>query len=700
MANRQWTVMVYLGADNNLSVDFLWDLKEMQEVKEVGPDEDKAVAVVAQYDPGQGLPTQRYVINKESAKPEGPGKDGWLILDRETFANVELEELLRGFREENAGWRRYQGERLSNYLNRFLRAGFGPNQDDPNQDERLGKYLERLGASSNQKEPRNKNTGDPLTLLEFICWGIDKYPAPHYMVVLAGHGSGAVGDFLLKDNTSKDSLTLHELKDVFQLVQRKLKLDGRKKSPIIDVLGMDSCLMSMVEVYYQLRGSVSYLVGAEGFEPTSGWPYQRILRSLVKERLGPTDFAKQIVDDYVLYYFDYALAGLSVNLAACDIEEKKTKQLADAVQNLGRILKSKLEHRLSRSVVVEARQKAQSYKFDQYVDLWDFCHQLESDKRSDQALKDCCSSVRDAIEKEGAIESIVLNSSYVGPDYQNSHGLSVYFPWNSVPKDFSDGYEKLVFAETTDWGQFVKKFTEEIRALQLVPSNDIAIDESNTRYAGKTLHSARTLYSGENVLYSGENVLYSGENVLYSGENVLGPLYLAYSKAPSLVWKPPKGRIEEHVKDLVILNQIQAALTLDVHDRRVLLKPKKIERRQRPMFFIEDHLQDLGSEGLKITNKNSGTVTIKVYGCPNLMENNQQKFRLLREKNADVKEFEDLWTDLRSQISLSESLSAKVDERLSDLTEFLGVLSTSPKTKVISSPEAVTQPQPAHAQRD
>ena len=34
---RKWTVMVYLGADNNLSVDFLWNLKEMQEVDKVGP---------------------------------------------------------------------------------------------------------------------------------------------------------------------------------------------------------------------------------------------------------------------------------------------------------------------------------------------------------------------------------------------------------------------------------------------------------------------------------------------------------------------------------------------------------------------------------------------------------------------------------------------------------------------------------------
>src|SRR5262245_23688830 len=87
---REWTVMIYLGADNNLSVDFLWDLKEMQEVDEVGP--DKLVTVVAQYDPGQGIPTQRYIVNdKESREgretffneksPPSSSRDGWLILD-------------------------------------------------------------------------------------------------------------------------------------------------------------------------------------------------------------------------------------------------------------------------------------------------------------------------------------------------------------------------------------------------------------------------------------------------------------------------------------------------------------------------------------------------------------------------------------------------------------------------------------------
>ena len=90
--------------------------------------------------------------------------------------------------------------------------------------------------------------------------------------------------------------------------------------------------MSMAEVYCQLTrcyvpGSVDLvdcLVGAEGFEPSGGWPYQRILKSLVQHRDHATEeIAKNIVDDYVLYYFDFALAGLSVDLSCCKVEKRQ-----------------------------------------------------------------------------------------------------------------------------------------------------------------------------------------------------------------------------------------------------------------------------------------------------------------------------------------------------------------------------------------
>ena len=51
------------------------------------------------------------------------------------------------------------------------------------------------------------------------------------------------------------------LREVFEKVKKKLKIK-------IDILGMDVCLMSMVEVCYELNGLVEYLVSSESYQPS------------------------------------------------------------------------------------------------------------------------------------------------------------------------------------------------------------------------------------------------------------------------------------------------------------------------------------------------------------------------------------------------------------------------------------------------
>src|SRR6185369_18078988 len=87
-----------------------------------------------------------------------------------------------------------------------------------------------------------------------------------------------------------------ELKKVLTGIKKKL---SRK----IDILGMDACLMSMVEVYYQMRGLADYSVGSEESEPGDGWPYDRILKALAaKPAMTPEELAKAIVSQYLASY--------------------------------------------------------------------------------------------------------------------------------------------------------------------------------------------------------------------------------------------------------------------------------------------------------------------------------------------------------------------------------------------------------------
>ena len=124
---------------------------------------------------------------------------------------------------------------------------------------------------------------------------------------------------------------------------------------------MDSCLMSMAEVCYEIEhkpvesngrqagpgepdwqrdAAVRYLIGSEGFEMNTGWPYHRVLEILQRQKKGPSTlgFVKSIVDAYHGYYADYMLAGQSVDLSACALTRNRLTKFSQALKKLSGLL--------------------------------------------------------------------------------------------------------------------------------------------------------------------------------------------------------------------------------------------------------------------------------------------------------------------------------------------------------------------------
>ena len=356
-------------------------------------------------------------------------------------------------------------------------------------------YFERTNrdgplANDVVEDLRDIDTSDPKALEDFILWASSKFPAKHYMVILWGHGNGADDEnipnatsnpLLLNDglpdhnvNTRviyrssfgkhaiarkgigiRPSATAFEIDAVDFLDSRKFKKAlasarealGRE----VDILGMDSCLMSGAEVCYQVRGSARFTVAPEGIGPADGWPYDKILAELVKRpTMKPRELACEIVGKYLASYSDYE--DLSVTQAVCDLG--KCSALANAVDGLAEALAANLSKCEARKAIMLSRWQAQSYEGTSYVDLYDFCNLLQTNC-AQKDIRFACQKLMKTILPKG----FVLKSVYQGEAAQYSYGLSIYFPQDEV----SRFYERLDFANDTRWVEFLKEYVSRTR---------------------------------------------------------------------------------------------------------------------------------------------------------------------------------------------------------------------------------------------
>jgi hypothetical protein len=332
------------------------------------------------------------------------------------------------------------------------------------------------------------NTGDPAAITDFINWGVDNYPAEHYILVLWNHGQGwddtdiyagergpdarltrpslirhalfrttveeavkrsaADGEMeraILLDDNAKDFLDNLETKKILNAAKTKI---GHK----IDILGMDACLMSMAEVLYQMKDTVLYTVGSEETEPLDGWPYDAILNELSKKpNMTPDDLSKLIVQKYIE---SYKGSGEAVTHSACDL--MASSKFANAFKNFSSAMKTGLNEETIRTAMVNVRNRVQDYNTTDNVDLVDLCQLLKTSSVPTN-IKNTC---EDLISTINGNSGLVITSGSLGTVMEHSHGVAIYFPTRLV----SPLYAGLDFAKETGWGDFLKKYVEVTRS--------------------------------------------------------------------------------------------------------------------------------------------------------------------------------------------------------------------------------------------
>ncbi|MEQ8224516.1 MAG: clostripain-related cysteine peptidase [Candidatus Eremiobacterota bacterium] len=266
----------------------------------------------------------------------------------------------------------------------------------------------------------------PESLKDFILWSKKNYPADCYMLNIFTHGGGWKG--LLKDEVSGHAM------DVKQL-QQALSNDGR-----VDIISFSSCSMGTVEVACQLRDVSDILISSQDDVPVTGWPYDIIFNSLIKNpRQNPAGFSKNITDDYITYYSDMKMTNMT--LSAVDLT--KISPLMDNFKELTGVL-------INKSDIYEQirgyREESLLFYNKNYVDISTFSRSISSISEVNSISSDIINNLNNAI---------IISKKTDGST--TASGLSLYFPSSAGNlQDYNNNsYSSLDFGYISRWGDFL-----------------------------------------------------------------------------------------------------------------------------------------------------------------------------------------------------------------------------------------------------
>ena len=298
------------------------------------------------------------------------------------------------------------------------------------------------------------------TLEDFGKWIKDNFPADHYFIVIWDHGLGfersifnrQSRDLLEDDNGTSGPVDLMSVPDFANALDNVSKTLGKK----IDIVGIDACLMNMVEVAYQIRNSADILVGSENNEPFDGWPYDEILSYLVNNaNASLQSISQEVVKDYVAYYdSSYQPTQSAIDLSKIDNLTISVNSLAEALLNnwnndtVVDTIKGSIFNGVQRFLV------SSSYNDYSYADLGDLAKLIYQNDNMTSDIKQAALDVLDNLT------DTVIANGYSGFDNGTVNGLTIWFPNTTIFDEQIGHYEQLEFAKDTEWDEFLDNLTQ------------------------------------------------------------------------------------------------------------------------------------------------------------------------------------------------------------------------------------------------
>ena len=300
------------------------------------------------------------------------------------------------------------------------------------------------------------------TLIDFVVWAAENYPADKYVLIMSDHGAGWPGGWsdpdpsVPTDRSLPITAALGNDLYLMEIDQALAEIRAQTGIEQFELIGMDACLMGGAEIFAALAPHARYAVASQEVEPALGWAYAGFLDELTANPgINGADLGRLIVDSYIqedqrildpearqsLLGGGNPLGGLfglfggpsnvstqqlvqqmeqNVTLTAADLSQ--IPALVESINSLSLALAND-----NQQAIAQNRSRAQSFTSvfgsnvpPSYIDLGHFAQLLAQNSRNgevDQAVN----------EVLAAIQQVVIAEKH-GPNKPGSMGVSIYFP--------------------------------------------------------------------------------------------------------------------------------------------------------------------------------------------------------------------------------------------------------------------------------
>lgn len=321
-----------------------------------------------------------------------------------------------------------------------------------NKDDDINKVTSRIIRT----DGNNVNSGDWKTLMNVIITAITNHPASNIALFLNNHGLGFQG--ALNDDTQQGIVTAMDLRNALEGAQ---KATGKK----IDIVGYSACLMSAVEVAYEIKDCANLYLASEEVAVSPGIPYGPILGGKIipsavnnlqlalkkpKSKIteGPLDFAKNIVnvcEQNNNQVFSFAAINLN------EIEELK-----NSVKELAQLIQETQDKKSVLDAITNSVHFGQIVNIEtDFRDLGDIINKLVT-LSNDPKIIEASKKVKVSLDR--AIIAKEINESVI----PNATGLSIYAPLQlEYFLIYSKLYNDHTFVKETGWDKTIYNYITE-----------------------------------------------------------------------------------------------------------------------------------------------------------------------------------------------------------------------------------------------